>query len=428
MKNLMMILLLTCACLKGRAQVNFVKNPRLEQYSICPNGLNQINIAKHWSAAKDSVTFLEYLPEYFNSCGNDSLNHSAHVPDNNYFYGNPHSGTGMAGGHFFYDKTFPPPPGIIPFNYRDNLVGRLYKNLSAGQVYCVSFWVNLTESSGVAHNKIGAYLDNGTIHSLPDTPGNEITTVKPQVYTNEVIKDTFNWTKIEGSFMANGTEKYITIGNFFPNDSITTIVTNYWVSGTQYSYYLIDDVSVIPIDLDADAGKNSHAEPGMPVQIGRVGDTTAMGLDCKWYRKGVLIDSGAIISVNGAATVGAVDTYVVVQTICGLVKTDTVTVTTVPVGMKEWNANKSFTVYPNPSNGAFTITYTTVIPATNVTLSLTKGVHATMYDLLGRIVYQQAISFSKNTANLKVDANSGVYILELTDEAGNASRERIIIE
>ncbi|MBL7712844.1 MAG: hypothetical protein JNL13_10280 [Chitinophagaceae bacterium] len=195
-----------------------------------------------------------------------------------------------------------------------------------------------------------------------------------------VIIDTLHWTKIEGSFVAKGTGKYITIGNFFPNDSVTTIATDYRKFLPQYSYYLIDDVSVIPIDLNADAGKDSHAEPGKPVPIGRVNDTTVMGLDCKWYYKGALIDSGAVISVKGSAVVGSVDTYVVVQTVCGLVKTDTVTVKTVPAGMKKWNANQSFTVYPNPSNGAFTITQAGVIPQ--------GSVRAAVYDLLGRIVHQ----------------------------------------
>jgi hypothetical protein len=419
MKNLIMILLLTCVCLQGRAQVNFVKNPAFEEYTHCPNYANRINWCKFWSIPGDSESTLEYCPEYYNICGNDSVDFSAHVPDNIYFYGYPHSGKGMAGATLFYDKTPPGPPtvGPMPFNYRDNLVGRLYKSLTNGKVYCVSFWVIMAESSGIGHNKIGAYLDDGSINSV-DTLGEEISDVKPQVFTNEVIKDTLIWKKIEESFIANGTEKYITIGNFFPNDSVTTVITNYRVLGTQYSYYLIDDVSVIPIDLKAEAGKDSHTEPGKPVQIGRVGDTTAQGLNCKWFHKGSLIDSGAIISVNGASIVGTVDTYVVVQTICGLSKTDTVTVTTVPVGMKDWNTGNTFSVFPNPSNGNITIT----------TAGFKELAQAKIYDLLGRIVKQQNMHFYNSTATLNVDLTSGVYIFELLDDEGNSNRQRIIIE
>jgi hypothetical protein len=415
MMNILIILLLTCVCLKGQAQVNFVKNPGLESYDTCPNTINRINWCKYWSIPGDSITTLEYCLEYYNVCGNDSLDKAAHVPDNSYFYGYAHSGNGLAGSVLYYNKTLPPPAGLVPFNYRDNLVGRLYSNLTTGKVYCVSFWIVLAETSGIAHNKVGAYLDDGSIN-IVDTLGEEINDVKPQVFTNEVIKDTLNWTKIEGSFTANGTEKYITIGNFFPNDSVTIFNTGFIL--TQVSYYLIDDVSVIPIDLKADAGKDSHAEPGKPVHIGRLGDTTTEGLDCKWYYKGALIDSGAIIDVNGAAIVGTKDTYVVVQTICGLVKTDTVTVTTVPVGMKEWNIDNTFRVFPNPSNGNITVT----------TVATMETAQVKIYDLLGRMAQQQNVRFFNNTATMNVDVANGIYILELTDAEGNASKQRIVIE
>jgi len=51
-----------------------------------------------------------------------------------------------------------------------------------------------------------------------------------------------------------------------------------------------------------------------------------------------LIDSGATITVAANVTVGAKDTYVVVQTVCGLVKTDTMELRTVPLGIQEWDA------------------------------------------------------------------------------------------
>jgi hypothetical protein len=418
MKQFVFVISIACACFSLQAQTNFVKDPSLEQFKTCPNGLNQINVCRFWNNVKDTTTNLEYLMEYYNSCGNDSANYSAHVPINTSFYQYPHTGNGMAGATLFYDKTPPRPSGIIPFNYRDYLVGRLHTSLTNGQTYCVSFWVNLAETAGYGHNKIGAYLDNGAIHTIPDTPGNEIVSVRPQVYTNEVIVDTGNWVKIEGSFVANGTEIYISIGNFFPNDSLTTANTDYFHIMYQISYYLIDDISVIPIDLKADAGKDSHAEPSKPVQIGRVGDTTAQGLDCKWYQKGILIDSGAIISVNGAAIVGTVDTYVVLQTICGLLKTDTVTVTTVPVGMKELNTSNMYRVFPNPSNGIITIT----------TAEFKESAQVKIYDLLGRMVRQKQLSFHNGTTTMNLDLTSGGYICEVVDVEGNSNRQRFVIE
>ena len=113
MKNILIIILLVCACSTMQAQTNFVKNPDLERYDTCPNTVNRINWTKYWSIPGDSITTREYCMEYFNVCGNDSLDKAAHVPDNGYFYGYPRSGNGMAGGHLYYDT--PPSHTLYPF-------------------------------------------------------------------------------------------------------------------------------------------------------------------------------------------------------------------------------------------------------------------------------------------------------------------------
>ena len=420
MKRYISILILVCAAALATAQTNFVKNPSFEKYDTCPYKSGQIILAKYWQNA--IVPDFSRGVEYFNRCAVGNI--FAGCPNNGAFYQYPKSGNGFAGIQLYYDKTMPPPPSPYPFKNRESLQGHLFGNLINGKTYCVSFWVNLAEGSGYGHNKIGAYLDDGNINTEADTAGEEITTVIPQVFTNTVIKDTLNWVKIEGSFVANGTETYITIGNFFTNAVIATVVTNYFHLYEQYSYYLIDDISVIPIDLDADAGKDNWVEIGKQVQIGRVGDTTAEGLDCKWYHKGTLIDSGAIITVNANSVVNAIDTYVVVQTICGLVKTDTVMVKTTGLGIPLLGgAGGGFTIYPNPSSGTLVIA--------NTSLRGTKqseAIYATIYDLLGRIVQQQNLSFNNKEATIKLNLPSATYILELKDEAGNVQRERVVVQ
>jgi hypothetical protein len=418
MKNIAIISFLACVALKSVAQANFVKNPSFEEYSKCPDDWNKIHYAKYWQNAIDSL--MPYGMEYYNTCGNSSGDNALYVPNNGGFWQMPHTNNAMAGAVMFYNKTSPPPPIPLPFNYRDNLQGHLIKPLTNGKIYCVSFWINSAEATGYVHNKIGAYLDNGAINSIADTAGEEITSVTPQVFTNTIIEDTMNWVKIEGSFVATGNETHITIGNFFPNAAVSTKFPNYWNVYTQYSYYLIDDVSVIPIDLDINAGDDTYVPIGSKVKIGRTKDsTTAMGLDCKWYKKGVLIDSGAIISVNANSIINAVDTYVVVQNICGVIKRDTVNVKTTGLGISEMNFENAYSIFPNPSNGNFSITCF-AIPKASIT--------AKVYDLLGRVVHQEPLNFSNKEATLKLNIPSGSYILELKDEAGNVQRERIVIE
>lgn len=160
---------------------------------------------------------------------------------------------------------------------------------------------------------------------------------------------------------------------------------------------------------------------GKQVEIGRVGDTTAEGLDCKWYHKGILIDSGAIISVKANAIKNAVDTYVVVQTICGLVKTDTIMVKTAGLGDIPLlgGARGGFTIYPNPSNGLIAISHPTLLQGT---------INAKVYDLLGRVLHQEKLTLNDKETSINLNIPTGSYFLELKDEGGNVQRERILIE
>lgn len=407
------IILITCACINLQAQVNLVKNPGLEEYSKCPTDWNQITYANFWTTPIDSLSTLEYQMEYYNRCAGS--NRYGGLPSNISFYQNTHSGDGMGGAILYYDKTTPYPAGAIPHNYRDYLQGRLYNNLLAGKDYCVSFYINLTEASGYANNKIGAFLDDGSFDDTVSVPGSEMTFVVPQVYTNTVIDDTANWIKIEGSFKAKGNERYITIGNFFKNEDLTTVVTNYWAAFVQYSYYLIDDISVIPLDLAANAGPDTWVPKGDSVLIGRT--DTAQGLDCKWYHKGTLIDSGAAIWAKGYGWVGDKDTYSVVQTICGIVKTDTVVVYTASVGINELDNDKQFSIFPNPSNGRFTVNSN----------SSQSQITATVLDLVGRPVWRDQVSLSNGRGGINLTLPLGVYMLSIRDANGTSEQIKLTI-
>lgn len=419
MKKIASLILFTCANAIALAQVNFVKNPSFEEYTKCPDGNNEIGRTKYWTCAVDTAGdidgWLTYAPEYFNACAGSAPPSTHGLPENGFGFQNSHSGKAYIGIGMYYDKTLPAPT-FVTSNWRDYAQGYLVKPLQNGKTYCVGFWLNVPEVSGYAHNKIGAYLDNGNINKRSPA-GIEITDIVPQFQTTSIVKDTQNWVRVEGTFVANGTETHITLGNFARNVDVDTAFL-YWGAMYQYSYYFFDDISVIPIDLPADAGKDTWVEVGKKVQIGRVGDTTAQGLDCKWYKKGALIDSGAILTVNANSIINKVDTYVVVQNICGVIKRDTVNVKTTGLGISEMNFENAFSIYPNPSNGNFTITCHSIQK---------ESVTAKVYDLLGRIVHHEQLNFSNKEATLKLNIPTGSYILELKVIDGNVQRERIVI-
>src|SRR5690606_15986553 len=64
-----------------------------------------------------------------------------------------------------------------------------------------------------ATSHVGMYLSQEPPPLPPSGPW--IIDVTPQVYYDFVVNDTLGWTKLSGTYIAEGGEQYITIGNFF---------------------------------------------------------------------------------------------------------------------------------------------------------------------------------------------------------------------
>src|SRR5262249_18836598 len=92
---------------------------------------------------------------------------------------------------------------------------RLKQNLEIGKTYCVKFYCNITNQSTYGVDGLGAYFGDSNTDTITqcDKP---ITYLTPQVKNpnGNIITDTLNWVLITGTFTANGTEKYLILGNF----------------------------------------------------------------------------------------------------------------------------------------------------------------------------------------------------------------------
>jgi len=333
--NIIAIVLFTCACTILHAQVNLVRNPSFEQYNNCPHDVHEVLYADYWTGIVDTGWSPDLpvdsfvtppagycLPTYYNTCDNiiDDPSRICTLPGNQDFYHYPRTGNALMGGRMFYDYSV---TGFT-FGTEQYMQGRLYSTLTAGQSYCVTFYVFRDASSGAGYaiNHIGAYLDDGTVDSTTDC-GKEQTEYAPQVVDTPVITDTLNWTKIQGSFIANGTERFITIGNFFDTAHTEHILV---AAAGYFAYYLVDDVSVIASNATAYAGPDQTITAGCYTNIGV--DSNGDGMPCYWYVLGgtTAIDSGGTMLVHPLTTT----TYVVSMDLCGTVTTDTVTVNVTP--------------------------------------------------------------------------------------------------
>ncbi len=247
MKNVIIVFVILFSCPFSWGQLNLVRNPGFEIYSNCPTTESLLYYASGWNALDSNWTFGGTYPysacyaSYCNACATSISQVS--VPFGQYGFQYPHKGNGMVESRIFDDGSF----GYVAYTY---LQGRLVQTLVLGQSYCVTFYVVRGNTGDYAVNNIGAYLDGGYIDTTSHCYAPQ-TEYSPQIVETAIISDTLNWTKIQGSFVANGTEKFITIGDFFDTAHIAKI---HIVSTGTFAYYLIDDVSVIASDALATAG------------------------------------------------------------------------------------------------------------------------------------------------------------------------------
>jgi hypothetical protein len=292
----------------------------------------------------------------------------------------------------------------------------LKSNLQFGKTYCVKFYCNVTNQSSYGVDGLGAYFGDNTTDTITQC-SKPIAYLNPQVQnpTGNIITDTLNWVLMTGTFVANGTEKYMIIGNFKSDALTNSLMINPTNLPTIGSDILLDDVSCIPLDLPAYAGPDIYGIPTTTVYLGRAQD---VGIDeaCMWYHlpsTTTAIDTAAGITVTVATTT---QTYMVKQDICGVIKYDTVVVYASALGLNDLRFNiEDLRFYPNPTTNELNIEFINVASTSSAT-----ELQIEIYNSLGQILREEEITFKENKAiiNTKELAN-GVYVLSLFDPAKN---------
>ncbi len=217
-------MLLTFNFLKISAQSNLVPNPSFEDTTSCPPnglGLGQLNYTAFWQNPTLGT------PDYWNmNCSPITI------------YQYARTGSGYVG-VYAYNTSQP--------NDREYIQVQLTDSLISNNKYCVSFYITLSQFSIYAVSTIGCYVSQNAISS-----GNQqYLPFSPQIENgiNNLIRDTINWVLISSQFVAQGGEKFITIGNF--RDDLNCGLTLLPRTGGSSSYYFIDDVSVVECEEEA---------------------------------------------------------------------------------------------------------------------------------------------------------------------------------
>ena len=247
------ILLLACAHVNGQ---NLVNDPGFTlEKNKCPDGYGQIIKTESWTNANGGTVdlFDPRASKYENG-----------VPQNYMGEQSPREFQNYAGIIAYYDdgdNTLYDKYEIVPHHksdttdgykrYTEYLQGEFNEPMVAGKAYNVSFMVSLADKSGRAVSNLGAYISTAKNNYEKNT----FLPFTPQILTHRVIKDTAGWVKISGVYIAQGGEKYITIGCFMDERFRVQKVVGPMENDLRKAYYYLADVNVSPYigvpDMDA---------------------------------------------------------------------------------------------------------------------------------------------------------------------------------
>ncbi|TVZ17010.1 OmpA family protein [Maribacter sp. MAR_2009_72] len=212
---------------------NVVVNPSFEKFVQCPVKLgNLAQDVSDWNMPTLGST------DYFNGCST-----AMGTPKNFNGQQSADFGKGYVGFYMF-----------APDNYREYIQGKLFSTLDKGRRYTVTFYISLAERSDFAVKQFGIRFSEfpvsiETSKVLSNMHFSKVegdTSNKLEIKYSKFFADEVEWVKLSKEFVANGTENFIIIGNFYNDRRTQKYQTKRKL--TKGSYYYLDMVSVTPID------------------------------------------------------------------------------------------------------------------------------------------------------------------------------------
>ncbi|MCC6541652.1 MAG: hypothetical protein IT225_05485 [Flavobacteriales bacterium] len=217
------------AVLRCEAQGNLVPNPSFEQVDTCFSGLG-------FTADYHPESWMAFSPTPDHHMGCQPDGWLTDVPYNIFTYQQAKDGMAYCG-MWSFARQF--------INTREMVGARLIEPLVVGETYYASMFVNAayggSEEPGLAIDRFGMVfsVDSfGLNNALDPTFGLRN---YAQVYSQEVILDTADWTLVEGSFVADSAYQFLVIGNHFSDAMTDTVRIG---PGYPWAYVLVDQVCV----------------------------------------------------------------------------------------------------------------------------------------------------------------------------------------
>ena len=213
---------------------NLVPNPCFSEHNRCP--LGGYGYFRKNISGWNNPTFA--TPDYYHRCSR----YESGIPENRVGVSEAKCGDGymgiiLAGKENIRSKR----------NWREYIQAELSTPLFKDSLYCVKFYVKHPSLCAYKSSNIGALFTKRWFRRFRE----KVIRRKPQIVYDKGLIDGSKWHLVCGTYKAEGGEKFITIGNFddYKNTEMEFIEerSNSRKYETIYAYYLIDDVSVVPI-------------------------------------------------------------------------------------------------------------------------------------------------------------------------------------
>ncbi|MEO8762020.1 MAG: gliding motility-associated C-terminal domain-containing protein [Bacteroidia bacterium] len=363
-KNHLLALFLLLGTFGIKAQ-NLVLNPSFENTNITacssPEGF-QTNLL-NWDDTNSGADSCS-SPDLFSNCNVIfGFQTPTYQPNNTLGFQHPHSGNKYAGIITYGPGIASNCTPIGNDQYREYIEGTISTPLTAGQQYCVSFYVSLADNVAWTTNNLGVYFTN-SLYTHNACPNNSLINFTPQLnYTCTPISDTSNWVQLQWNYTATGGETNFIIGNFF-NNAGTTVACNNSSAGftNPYAYFYIDDVSITAGTCCA-----TSIKPQAPLCVTAPSVTLTtlggIGAVCTPTLTGVWSGAGITNSVTGVfdPSVAGVGPHVISYSLsCGYVATTTININSCSLtACKDGSGNLT------ASGGTAPYTWSTVTSYTN---------------------------------------------------------------
>ncbi|MEQ6119937.1 OmpA family protein [Reichenbachiella sp. MALMAid0571] len=139
-------------------------------------------------------------------------------------------------------------PSTQYLTYSEHLQTRLAKQLVKDQVYCIKLDILLSQNSGFYIDQFDALFTEAPIKIEANTFQ---TTNHHKVEFNKALNNRNKWKRLCASYISDGSEKYLTIGNLQKNKDMNKVsIKPYQKSSldiNESAYYLIDNVELTPV-------------------------------------------------------------------------------------------------------------------------------------------------------------------------------------